>query len=31
MTFLQPFLLWGLPLVLVPVVIHLINRLRHKP
>ncbi len=31
MTFLQPFLLWGLPLVLVPVIIHLINRLRHKP
>lgn len=31
MTFLQPFLLWGLPLILVPVIIHLINRLRHKP
>ena len=31
MTFLQPYLLWGLPLVLVPVIIHLINRLRHKP
>ncbi len=31
MTFLQPNLLWALPLVLVPVVIHLINRLRHKP
>ena len=31
MTFLQPFLLWGLPLVFVPVIIHLINRLRHKP
>lgn len=31
MTFLQPLLLWGLPLVLVPVIIHLINRLRHKP
>jgi hypothetical protein len=31
MTFLQPFILWGLPLVLVPVVIHLLNRLRHRP
>jgi hypothetical protein len=31
MTFLQPFILWGLPLILVPVIIHLINRLRHKP
>jgi hypothetical protein len=31
MTFLQPFILWGLPLVLLPVVIHLINRLRHRP
>ena len=31
MTFLQPNILWALPLVLVPVVIHLINRLRHKP
>jgi hypothetical protein len=31
MTFLQPFILWGLPLLLVPVIIHLINRLRHKP
>ena len=31
MTFLQPNLLWALPLVLVPVVIHLITRLRHKP
>ncbi|NBV20708.1 MAG: hypothetical protein EBS05_01745 [Proteobacteria bacterium] len=31
MTFLQPYLLWALPLVLVPVIIHLINRLRHKP
>ena len=31
MTFLQPWMLWGLPLVAVPVVIHLLNRLRHRP
>jgi hypothetical protein len=31
MTFLQPFVLLGLPLVLVPVIIHLLNRLRHRP
>src|SRR5688500_6925754 len=31
MTFLQPFILWGLPLLLIPVVIHLLNRLRHRP
>jgi hypothetical protein len=31
MTFLQPFVLLGLPLVLVPIVIHLLNRLRHRP
>jgi hypothetical protein len=31
MTFLQPFILWGLPLVLVPVLIHLLNRMRHRP
>jgi len=30
MTFLQPFLLWGLPLLLIPVVIHLMNRLRYR-
>jgi hypothetical protein len=30
MTFLQPILLFGLPLILVPVVIHLLNRLRHR-
>ena len=30
-TFLQPLLLWGLPLVVVPVVIHLLNRMRHRP
>jgi hypothetical protein len=31
MTFLQPFVFWGLPLILVPVIIHLLNRLRHRP
>jgi hypothetical protein len=31
MTFLQPYILWGLPLLLVPILIHLINRLRHRP
>jgi hypothetical protein len=31
MTFLAPLMLWGLPLLLVPVVIHLLNRLRHRP
>src|SRR5690606_5502250 len=30
MTFLQPFILWGLPLVLLPVIIHLINRMRYR-
>ena len=30
MTFLQPFILWGLPLVMVPVVIHLLNRMRYR-
>ena len=30
MTFLQPALLWALPLVALPVVIHLINRQRHQ-
>ena len=30
MNFLQPFLLWGLPLVFVPVVIHLLNRMRYR-
>lgn len=30
MTFLQPFVLWGLPLLLLPVIIHLVNRLRHR-
>jgi hypothetical protein len=31
MTFLQPFILWGLPLVLLPIIIHLLNRMRHRP
>ena len=31
MTFLQPLILWGLPLILLPVLIHLFNRLRHRP
>src|SRR4051812_42621990 len=31
MIFLQPFILWGLPLLLIPVIIHLLNRLRHRP
>src|SRR5438874_13196099 len=30
MTFLQPIILWGLPLILLPVVIHLLNRMRHR-
>ena len=30
MSFLQPFILWGLPLALLPVLIHLLNRLRHR-
>jgi hypothetical protein len=30
MTFLQPFLLFGLPLVALPVLIHLFNRLRYR-
>ena len=31
MTFLQSYILWGIPLLLIPVIIHLINRLRHRP
>ena len=27
----QPFVLFGLPLILAPVIIHLLNRLRHRP
>lgn len=30
MTFLQPFILWSLPLLLLPVIIHLVNRMRHR-
>ena len=30
MTFLQPFILYGLPLVLLPILIHLLNRLRYR-
>lgn len=30
MTFLQPFILWGLPLALLPLVIHLLNRMRYR-
>jgi len=30
MAFLQPWMLWALPAVLLPVVIHLLNRLRYK-
>jgi len=30
MTFLQPFILWGLPLALLPIVIHLLNRMRFR-
>jgi hypothetical protein len=31
MTFLQSWVLLGLPLVSVPIIIHLLNRLRHRP
>lgn len=31
MTFLQPFVLLGLPLILAPILIHLLNRMRHRP
>lgn len=31
MTFLQPWIFWGVPLVLLPILIHLLNRLRHRP
>ena len=30
MTFLQPFVLWGLLLGFLPILIHLFNRLRHR-
>jgi hypothetical protein len=31
MTFLQPLVLLGLPLILAPILIHLLNRMRHRP
>lgn len=31
MTFLQPLVLLGLPLILAPIIIHLLNRMRHRP
>ena len=31
MTFLQPWVLLGLPLIALPIIIHLLNRLRHRP
>ena len=31
MTFLQPYIFWALPLILLPVIIHFLNRMRHKP
>lgn len=31
MSFLQPYILFGLPLILLPIIIHFINRLRHRP
>jgi hypothetical protein len=31
MTFLQPIVLFALPLVLAPIIIHLLNRMRHRP
>jgi hypothetical protein len=31
MTFLQPFMFWAIPLVLLPVLIHLLNRMRYRP
>lgn len=30
MTFLQPLILWALPLALVPLIIHLLNRMRYR-
>lgn len=30
MNFLQPWILWGLPLIAIPVVIHLMHKRRHK-
>src|ERR1700757_2221271 len=31
MTFLQPWVLLGLPLIFLPIIIHFLNRLRHRP
>jgi hypothetical protein len=31
MSFLQPWVLLGLPLIALPIIIHLLNRLRHRP
>ena len=30
MNFLQPWILWGLPLIAIPLVIHLMHKRRHK-
>ena len=30
MNFLQPWVLWGLPLIAIPVVIHLMHKRRHR-
>src|SRR4051812_38799586 len=30
MVYLQPWMLWALPAVLLPIIIHLLNRLRYK-
>ncbi|MDX9981164.1 MAG: BatA domain-containing protein, partial [Lentisphaeria bacterium] len=31
MTFLQPILLWGLLAAATPILIHFVNRMRHRP
>ena len=31
MVFLQPLLLWALPVAALPIIIHLVNRTRHRP
>lgn len=30
MNFLQPWLLWGLPLLVIPIIVHLLNRMRYR-
>ena len=30
MSYLQPWMLWALPAVLLPIIIHLLNRLRYR-